>query len=61
MFGTRLRNLTTLRMLNCSFDTVNDIVSSYPTSSTKCTLYINLSEEEAELLDMPGNWNYEII
>jgi hypothetical protein len=48
-------------MLNCSFDTVNDIVSSYPTTGTKCTLYINLSEEEAELLDMPSGWNYEII
>jgi hypothetical protein len=48
-------------MLNCSFDTVNDIVSSFSATSPACTLYINLSEEEAELLDMPSNWNYEII
>lgn len=60
MFGTKLRSLTTLRMLNCSFDTVNDIVSLCSTG-TDCTLYINLSEEEAELLDLPSNWNYEII
>ena len=60
MFGTKLRSLTTLRMLNCSFDTVNDIVSLCSTY-TDCTLYINLSEEEARRLDMPSGWNYEII
>jgi surface protein len=61
IFSTGIRSLTTLRMLNCSFDTVNDIVSSFSATSPACTLYINLSEEEAELLDMPSNWNYEII
>ncbi len=60
MFGNGLRELTTLRMLNCSIDTI-DYILSVLTRGSGSTLYINLSEEEAERLTLPTGWNYEII